>query len=252
MIAQEVIRVKLTGQNGACNTALTLTMNLIGGPMAKNKILDISKSIKITRSQKMKALWADPVYRAKQAARKKVSPETRKKMSIAQKKLWSDPIYGSIMRKAASERISDFNKTDTARELRSASSSANWKNLETRMRMRAGQLVARAAYLRNLKPSDFEARCYEFLDSFGINYDKQHPVLEADTIPDAYIEDFRLCIFFDSEYWHSKPENKKRDVRLRNSLVCFGYKVMVIRCDHKCRFINRKDLEAVRRFLCRE
>lgn len=225
--------------------------------MATRKISAQSESSKKSQSDKMKAHWSDPAYRTKSvvAFSKRVNP-------------WDDPVVGPAMRQAArdrmtkrmqspeakeraSTRITEFNKTPMARLLRSTNSSANWRNVDTRERMVSGMVATKARALKVAPPTEFEARCYLFLDECGAVYIRQHPIMEAQTILDAYVPDRKLCIYFDSEYWHSMPQNAERDVRQRAKLESLGYAVLSIRSDHKAREINAADLEAVRQFLCR-
>lgn len=221
-----------------------------GGPMARKTIP--KKQI----SEKQKAYFEILVARLK-------SPEARQQRSEQSKKMWADPEFRLLQsesrkrswtperRQAKGKWTAEFNRTEKAKASRSITSAANWENKEIRSRMLGGMVRRKAEIFRSRPVTDFEARCYQFLDECGIRYERQHAIVEAFTIPDAYIEDARICIYFDSEYWHSKPQNAARDLRQRRNLELLGYKVLVIRCDQHAREINKIDLEIARQILCR-
>ncbi len=162
------------------------------------------------------------------------------------KELANSPAY----KKMVSERIAAFNRTDRAKRFRSKSSKNNWKNPSIRKQMTTGMLVRKAEIFRSKPPTGFERRCYELLDSWKVKYRRQHPICEAGTIVDAYVPAIKTCIYFDSEYWHSREDNIRRDKRIRGKLVQLGYRVAVIRCNWTGRVINGRDLCKVKKLVC--
>ena len=202
--------------------------------MAYTKILvtpEAKEEYKKRVSERSKLNWANPEFRAKQ--------------SESRKKSWTPE-----RRAIAAERFRKFNTTDKARASRSVSSKKNWKDEDIRAQMVSGMMVSRAEHFRRSGPNAFESRCYSFLDSIGAEYLPQHPIGELCTVVDAYIPKSRMCIYFDSEYWHSMPDNIQRDKRIRSGLIERGYLVAVIRCDRWARVINQGDLDAIRESLC--
>lgn len=180
----------------------------------------------------------------------KLSSEIRRKISLRLKKEWRN---GTRSREDASRRgkknanrkehleriskfITKFNRLRSTRKMRSRNSRNNWRNKKLRERMLTGMLKARAEMLAG-KINQFEKECYRLLDKLGVMYKKQHQLLKPFTIPDAFVPLLKWCIYFDSRYWHSMEENKKRDRRIRKELRKNGYKISVIKSDIKGRII---------------
>jgi len=73
-------------------------------------------------------------------------------------------------------------------------------------------------------PTCLETELYAYLDSRAISYERQYRV--GRFIPDAYIEELKLCIFADGGYWHSLPDVAARDKRANDYLYDLGYSVV--------------------------
>lgn len=74
-------------------------------------------------------------------------------------------------------------------------------------------------------PTSIELILYRCLDHFGISYIPQHPMVEAGTVPDAYVPDRRLVLYADGDYWHALPLTAARDIRQNVKLAELGYTV---------------------------
>ena len=202
--------------------------------MAYTKILvneQDKEEFKRQIAERSKRNWSNPEYRAKQ--------------SESRRRAWTPE-----RRANAGQRIAKFNSTAKAKASRSISSKKNWQDQAIRSRMTANMTLSHAERSRREGPNEFESRCYAFLSSIHAEYIAQHPIPEAATVVDAYIPEARLCVYFDSEYWHSKPENILRDSRIRARLETLGYAVSVIRGDRWVRQINQADLDAMKERLC--
>lgn len=73
-------------------------------------------------------------------------------------------------------------------------------------------------------PTCLEKELYKFLNDNKIYFISQKQI--GRTCVDAFIPVFNLCIYADGNYWHSKPEVKKRDAKISKSLKEKGYKVL--------------------------
>lgn len=71
------------------------------------------------------------------------------------------------------------------------------------------------------RPTCLEVQLYSYLDTVGIVYEKQKQV--GRTRPDAFIPQFKLCIYADGSFWHSRPENKERDSRANKICLERGF-----------------------------
>lgn len=74
-------------------------------------------------------------------------------------------------------------------------------------------------------PTSIELILYRCLDQLGMSYLPQHPIVEAGTVPDAYIPERRLVLYADGDYWHTRPTTAARDVRQNTKLSELGYTV---------------------------
>jgi len=169
---------------------------------------------------------------------------SRKKYSRMMKKTMAR----DEMKIASGLRIEKFNKTPRARRLRSESSKRNWQDKDIRFRMLSGMIDSRAKMLRG-SPNRFETECYDIIDCWGMKYRRQYQIYSPFTLPDAFFPSTKTCLYFDSAYWHSKPDNRKRDNRIRKELKRLGYRVAVIRCNMRGRILN-KSLDTARRITC--
>lgn len=124
----------------------------------------------------------------------------------------------------------------------------DWNNSEWRSRRTAAMITRMAERMKTEQPTDFEFRCYSFLDQCRVQYEKQHPIYEeVFTVVDAYVSSLRMCIYFDAEHWHvANSQNVKKDAEKRSRLTSLGYRVMVIRTDKWARRINPSDLALLR------
>jgi very-short-patch-repair endonuclease len=62
------------------------------------------------------------------------------------------------------------------------------------------------------------------LIALKVPYEKQKPLLNM-TLADFFIEP-DLVVYADGDYWHSRPEVKKRDFRITKALIDAGYRVL--------------------------
>jgi len=196
---------------------------------------------------KMKAQWETAEYREKQL-KSGFFTWTPERLEAARQRMIAR-MNTPEAKESARKRMAEFNKTERAKQSRSKSSAANWRNTGLRSRMLTGMIASKATRLKVEEPNDCERRCYAFLDELGIKYEPQFPIRDL-TVVDAFVASSNTCIYFDSEYWHSIPENIRRDERITNALQDMGFAVLRIRCDRWARKINSADLAAVRTALC--
>ena len=79
------------------------------------------------------------------------------------------------------------------------------------------------------KNTSIELKVEDMLKNLGIKYEAQKVIPEGKTIADFYIPEQRLVLYADGLYWHSLPENKKRDINHDFLLGFRGYKVLRLR-----------------------
>jgi len=75
------------------------------------------------------------------------------------------------------------------------------------------------------KRTSIELILYAELDRLGIEYIPQHTIMEARTVPDAYIPATRSALYADGDYWHRLPKTMERDARQNAKLAELGYAV---------------------------
>ncbi len=85
-----------------------------------------------------------------------------------------------------------------------------------------------------ISPTSIELILYKTLEVLKVKFEKQYPMPQAGTIPDAYIPSLNLVLYADGDYWHTLPKQAKRDKVQDKRLAELGYKV--------CRF-SEKDLK---------
>jgi very-short-patch-repair endonuclease len=91
----------------------------------------------------------------------------------------------------------------------------------------------------NRKPTDIEQKLAELLDSLGIEYITQKPLLGI-TIADVFIFP-NVAIFADGEYWHNLEGQKASDNEKTRKLKKKGY--VVLRLDGKTILNNDEELK---------
>lgn len=74
------------------------------------------------------------------------------------------------------------------------------------------------------KDTSIEIKMESELTRRGIVFKKQHPIWQARTVPDFFIEP-NICIYCDGDYWHNLPDIKSKDERQNFSLNFLGYKI---------------------------
>jgi very-short-patch-repair endonuclease len=88
--------------------------------------------------------------------------------------------------------------------------------------------------------TSIEKELYAYLDILGIEYDRQYQI--GRFRPDAYVDKYKLCIFADGIYWHSKPNVIERDNRANAYLSDLGYKVIRLLSDKNNKLIGLENL----------
>jgi len=96
---------------------------------------------------------------------------------------------------------------------------------EDKTKMRENGVKSIISQLKNNKPTKLEVEGREILKEIGIKFTEQVPMFNK-FIVDVLIEDKKLIIQWDGEYWHSKKQNKDRDKSQDNYLKKCGYKVL--------------------------
>lgn len=81
---------------------------------------------------------------------------------------------------------------------------------------------------RHWKNTDIEIILQKELDNWGIKYKTNYPINLKDfvTFPDIYIQESKLCIYADGEYWHNYPLGNPRDKETDMKLEENRYKVL--------------------------
>lgn len=64
--------------------------------------------------------------------------------------------------------------------------------------------MAVIANQQTMSPNHFERACYAMLDEIGVAYEAQ-AIFAKKFCVDALLEDARLVIQFDGDYWHGNP-----------------------------------------------
>lgn len=193
-----------------------------------------------------------------------LSPEHRKKLSIAKKgKPWTEKQRIAITRGLrASEKLKHpWNEgltKETEPRLRrmseklkgrknphtpewnrkiSEGTKASWQRPEVREAHING-LIGSRHYIH--RPTPLQVRVMEALDLWGINYSCERPIKTENSLryADILIAGTNLIIECDSEFWHKnrKEEDRKRD----RELLKAGYRILHL----SEKTINRKDLES--------
>jgi very-short-patch-repair endonuclease len=64
----------------------------------------------------------------------------------------------------------------------------------------------------------------EILDSLSIKHISQYPLLNI-TVTDEFLPEYKIAIYADGDYWHTKPGKKEKDEKVNIKLIENGYKV---------------------------
>lgn len=75
-------------------------------------------------------------------------------------------------------------------------------------------------------PSSIERDIWKVLDKFGISYETQVSFNNGHFIVDIYIPKQRLIVECNGDYWHSLPERKLRDEKLKSYAKNNNYKLV--------------------------
>ena len=67
---------------------------------------------------------------------------------------------------------------------------------------------------------------YRTLEALGVFFLRQHPLVEAHTIPDAYVPEGKVALYADGDYWHALPKVSARDKRQSERLKELGHVVI--------------------------
>lgn len=180
-----------------------------------------------------------------------ISEETRKKISETVKKRWQEKEYREKVSNAHKHELPDEWKRNIAKgmtgvkrseEIRKKMSEyqsnrskevkekqvkawkKQWESLtkeEQLLRLESWINAGRKAQRRNndyLKPSSIEIKVKEQLDEIGVRYIQQKIVNDGERnyFLDFYIPSLRLVVECNGDYWHSLPEKKERDKKLKD------------------------------------
>jgi very-short-patch-repair endonuclease len=99
------------------------------------------------------------------------------------------------------------------------------KETDQKDRMRKNGTKSILKQLKNKKPTKLEIAGNKILSEIGISFKEQVPMFEK-FIVDVLIEEKKIVIQWDGEYWHLKKTNKDRDNSQDKYLQKCGYFVL--------------------------
>lgn len=183
-------------------------------------------------SELMKRRWQDPEYRKQMSEKhkgQKVSEEGCMSRFKALKGIKRSDKTKRKMSESAKMRPDDYYEAMHEGNKR-------WRENETvseRMeRLQKWMQAGREARINKdyLEPSSIEIIVQEQLDSLGIRYLQQKRVNDGnrDYWLDFYIPSLKLVIECNGDYWHSLPERKERDKKLKEYVKSTGRKIVFI------------------------
>lgn len=254
---KEVIRLY---QSGLGTPQVAVQFNC--GAEAIRRILIEEGIPRRNRSEAIKLGSDNPESRRKRSESHKgkkkppVSEETRKKMSENSKKRWENSEYReramaaitkamngrpnpfsgkkhseetkAIISQKAKERFKDPEFKDKMMEIFSESRGLpSWKERQSIARKKLWQTEEfKEKVMHGLinNPTSLEIRFMEILESMGIAYEYQYIISRA--IPDFFITGTNKIIETDGDYWHSKPEQKLKDIKRDKWLESQGYEIL--------------------------
>ena len=76
---------------------------------------------------------------------------------------------------------------------------------------------------RRGKETDIERRLSQILSDLGITHSKQKEIPQV-SVADVFVEP-NFLIYADGDYWHSKPDKVKKDMKQTTELSALGYNV---------------------------
>ncbi len=180
------------------------------------------------RSEALKARWQDPAFREEMAKKHKAfyTPEEREKQSKRMKEAHiKDPTISirqseGLKRAMASEEyrkkrseLSQAIWDDAHRQNQSRISKALWDSYTPEQRCERVAKVARCT-----SGTSIELKVRSQLEVLGIEYKTQVPILGGRYFLDIVLPQQNIAIECNGDYWHSLPDRKERDTRLKEDI----------------------------------
>ena len=161
-------------------------------------------------SDRIKNKWKDKKYRQKlekSLKGRKFSEEGKKALSEGQKGkigYWT----GKHLSEEHKRKISDSEKGKIP----------PWKGTKLSVDHKNKIMKSIGKYFENNK-SGIEIKVENQFLNYGIKYFTQKPLNNGHFIIDFYLPEYQLVIECNGDYWHSRPERKKRDQELEEYVL---------------------------------
>lgn len=168
----------------------------------------LSRETRQRMSEAVRRRWQDPEQRAKFTDRAyPPMPEDLKPVLAELRRLtWNDPEHRAKRSEAMRRRwASEPGMADRLAEAR--------RRPEVREKMRQGRL-RRTDFPR----TDIEILLGDAMRSLGLTFEEQKPMFGR-FIPDFVFEDGKLLVQADGEYWHRFERNRRYDAMLREAIA---------------------------------
>ncbi len=177
---------KIAKQVGVTNQIILRRMAEYKIALRNNTEANRMKAAEVSKISKQ--LWTKDAYRDKAIKNKKAlwtNTEYRQKITDSSTTLWKNPTY----RANASQRSKDL-----------------WNDDEYRTKCTAGAIKG---HLANQNESKIQKHLYEILKEYNINFIPNHQIGPYEF--DAFIEEHKLLIEVQGDYWHNIPKTISKD-----------------------------------------
>ena len=158
---------------------------------------------------------------------KHFSKEVRERMSKAHKGLEVSKTHRKNLSIALTgKHYSEATKKKMSKAKKGKPSPMKGKHLSqiTKEKLRKSTIKQFASGRMPNKETKIEKLIEQELKLKGLKYEKQKPLCKI-TITDFYLPEYKIVIYCDGDYWHSKPTVKRRDATQDLVLTMAGYTV---------------------------
>lgn len=100
-----------------------------------------------------------------------------------------------------------------------------WKGTKLSIDHKMKIMNSVSKYFENNK-SGIELKVEDQLKKYGIKYFTQKPLDNGHFIIDFYLPEYQLVVECNGDYWHSRPERKKRDKELEEYVLSKGKDIL--------------------------